>query len=95
DDNRPEDLVGSIHDDLMYCVMTRTWKLIHRRFHEDASELYCLEDDPRETRNVIQEFPDKRDELFRFLEKPGVMIDELVPAAGESEETKRLREMGY
>ncbi|MFH1999225.1 MAG: sulfatase, partial [Planctomycetota bacterium] len=40
DDNRPEDLAGGIHDDLMYCVMTRTWKLIHRRFHEDASELY-------------------------------------------------------
>jgi hypothetical protein len=94
DDNRPDHAQG-IYDDLMYCVMTRSWKLIHRHFNPEASELYRIDIDPKEQQNVIDQFPEKRDELFRFLEKPGIMIEELIPRGEEDEAARRLRELGY
>lgn len=94
DDNRPSHLTGK-HNDLMYCVMSQSWKLIHRRFQSDASELYRIDQDPAEQKNVIDQYPEKRNELFEFLKTPGVMIEELIPPAQETEELRRLRELGY
>jgi arylsulfatase A-like enzyme len=94
DDNRPDHAIG-IYNDLMYCVMTRSWKLIHRHFQPEASELYRIDIDPGEERNVIEDFPEKREELFGFLETPGIMIEKLIPRAEEDEAARRLRELGY
>ncbi|MFH2003069.1 MAG: sulfatase [Planctomycetota bacterium] len=98
DDNRPtreEFTEEGKYNDLMYCVMTRSWKLIHRYFHPEASELYRIDQDLQERENVIDQYPEKRDELFQFLERPGVMIEKLIPASEENEATQRLRELGY
>jgi hypothetical protein len=46
-------------------------------------------------RNVIDEFPQKRDELLSFLERPGVMIENLIPPPAEDDTIKRLRDLGY
>ncbi len=93
DDNRPAH-ARNIYNDLMYCVMTRSWKLIHRHFNREASELYRIDRDPLESRNVINQYPEKRDELFQFLKQPGIMIDKLIPPA-DNEASKRLKELGY
>ena len=86
----------------MYCVISDDrregggiWKLIHRRFHEENSELYRLDRDPAEERNVIEEYRDVRDRLFRFLEPEGIMIEELIRPSRDSEAQKRLRQLGY
>ncbi|MBU0754347.1 MAG: sulfatase [Planctomycetes bacterium] len=94
DDNRPYHAQGK-YEDLMYCVMNRSWKLIFRRFNTDESELYKIDEDPKELENVINKYPEIRDSLLEFLKKPGVMIDELIQAAPQTEELDRLRELGY
>jgi arylsulfatase A-like enzyme len=40
-------------DDFLYCAMDARWKLVYRPAHPEASELFDLEHDPRETRNVF------------------------------------------
>ena len=94
DDNRPDSAEG-IYNDLLYCVMTRDWKLIHRHFNPKASELYRLDQDPNELYNVIDQYPEKRDELFEFLEIPGVMIEKLIPRGSDNEAMERLNQLGY
>ncbi len=97
DDNRPKhaDEEGNIYNDLMYTVIKGPWKLIHHRFHEDESMLFNLDEDPRELRNVIDQFPDKRKELMKFLKQPRVMIEKLIPKAEESEASDKLDKLGY
>ena len=94
DDNRPSH-AKDIYNDLMYCVIKGPWKLIHRRFNPEHSELYRLDQDPLEKNNVIDQFPDKRKELFEFLDQPGIMIEKLIPSKYDSEQSQRLKELGY
>jgi arylsulfatase A-like enzyme len=101
DDNRPRHAEESdIHNDLMYCVISEVpgreglWKLIHRRYHTDSSELYRLDRDPKEERNVINEYPDVRDKLFGIIDQPGIMIDKLIPRA-ENQASNQLQQLGY
>ncbi len=75
--------------------MTRDWKLIHRHFNPKASELYRLDQDPNELYNVIDQYPEKREELFEFLEIPGVMIEKLIPRGSDNEAMERLNQLGY
>lgn len=42
-------------DDFLYCAMDARWKLVYRPAHPEASELFDLESDPRETRNRFAE----------------------------------------
>lgn len=46
------------------------WKLIHfgNTLSEGREELYNLKNDPNETKNVMKDFPEVRDELFKKLE---------------------------
>ena len=94
DDNRP-DHAKDVNNDLMYCVMNRSWKLIWRHFQPEASELYRIDTDPREKKNVIHEHPEVRDRLFKYLKQPGIMIEELIPRAEDDDVTRRLKELGY
>ena len=94
DENRPEKAVG-IYNDLLYCVIKDDWKLIYRHFHPEASELYRLDKDPMERDNVIHQYPEKRDELYRFLEKPGIQIEKLIPRTTDRDRVERLNQLGY
>lgn len=95
DTNRPDEFANSRYDDQLYCVMTRDWKLIHHFYNPDASELFHLKEDPGEMRNVIYEFPEKRDELMKYLERPGIMVEKLIPATEDPEALERLKDLGY
>jgi arylsulfatase A-like enzyme len=94
DDNRSA-LVEDRFNDLFYCILSQGWKLTYRRFDPGASELYCLDRDPGELKNVIKDFPEKREELLSLIQRPGVMIESLIPPPPDDDAAKRLKDMGY
>jgi arylsulfatase A-like enzyme len=83
-------------DALLYAVMDREWKLIHRPQDPAGSELYHLADDPHEQRNLFR--PDHPqaarlraalDELQPYPRRPPA------PAVLYPEVLERLRALGY
>ena len=56
-------------DDLLYCAMDRTWKLIYRYSYPDESELYNLADDPHELNNLFARYPDQVRRLKAVLDE--------------------------
>jgi len=97
DDNRPKhaESEDNIYNDLMYTVIKGPWKLIYHRYHEEASMLFRLDEDPREENNVIDRFPEIRDELMKILRTEGIMIEKLIPRAPDSDASDRLNKLGY
>lgn len=87
-------LPPSQQDDL-YVVMDRRWKLIHHRLRPEESELYDLERDPLETRNLYAQQPGEVARLRAFLTERDAL--RLVPAAGSAErpDAARLEALGY
>jgi len=87
-------------DDLLYCMMDRSWKLIYRPRRPDRSELYDLASDPLETRNRQD---DRADEVRRLRDRLLALdpfVDAPFPAtpgtAPVDEDTrKRLEALGY
>jgi len=49
------------------CVTNNEWKYVERQ--EEGSLLYHLIDDPEETRNVIEDYPEQAGELARVMEQ--------------------------
>jgi arylsulfatase A-like enzyme len=95
-DNNLRDGTLVRNQDLMYCVTDGTWKLIHRQFNPDQSELYNLKTDPGELRNVIDQYPKEHERLMQLLEQTGGRIDELIEAAPENPDVlQRLKDLGY
>lgn len=84
----------SQRDDL-YVVMDRRWKLIHHRRQPELSELYDLELDPGETRNVAAEQPRVVARLRAFLAERDAL--RLVPVSPHHErpDRSRLEALGY
>lgn len=56
-------------DDLLYCAMDRTWKLIYRYSYPDESKLYNLADDPRELNNLFTRQPEQVRRLKALLDE--------------------------
>jgi hypothetical protein len=77
--------------------MDRRYKLIHHRDRPENSELYDLESDPAELRNVAHERPDELRRLLATLEPSGAM--DLVPQMPaeplDEEALEKLRSLGY
>ncbi len=83
-------------DDLMYCMMDRTWKLIYRQLRPGESELYNLGDDPRETTNLFQSQPLKAKPFLEELRKRQCFVDKPFGTTdGDSEALDRLKSLGY
>lgn len=85
-------------DDLLHCVMDGSWKLIYRPRRPAESELYCLDTDPWEIRNLYKEedLPPRARELLAelkridpFVAKPFGKVKE------DSEAMKHLKALGY
>ncbi len=94
DSNKPAHIEDP-YNDLMYSVTTDSWKLIYRSMNPERSELYRIDEDPREERNVISKFPEMRARLLKLIQKPGIMIDQLIPPASGSDAAKQLEDLGY
>ena len=85
-----------LQDDL-FCVVAMPWKLILHRLSPSNSELYNLNDDPSELRNVIENYPAVAERLTAQLEASGMMHIQIEdPEAPMDDDTAdKLRALGY
>ncbi len=67
------------------------WKL-HQYFEDGGLELYNLQDDPGETTNLCQKFPQKKKELFRRLQQWQEKIGAPVPGEPNPEFDRRIEQ---
>lgn len=83
--------------DLLFVVMDQRWKLIHHRDEPANDELYDLDSDPGELRNVASEFPGQRTRLLRNLRVSGATeIRAVEPGrTQDAEERSQLEALGY
>ena len=58
-------------DNLSYCAMDRTWKLIYRYTYPEYSELFNVREDPHELKNVAAEHPEELRRLKQYLDECG------------------------
>lgn len=83
-------------DGLLYCAMDRSWKLIYRPRHPDESELYNLDADPLETKNLYKQATYQARRLQDMLNAYNGYVDkpfEKGPTGSEALEA--LRSLGY
>ena len=83
------------NDDLLFCAMNRTWKLVYRPRRPERSELYDIVRDPRETRNIYKDASAEASGLLSFLRKSGGFVDRPFGQGQDEEALERLRSLGY
>jgi arylsulfatase A-like enzyme len=88
---------GRPKDDLLYCAMDRTWKLIYRYSYPDESELYNLAEDPHELKNLFARQPAQVRRLQAILdEHDGYVTAPFTEAELPDDATLRaLQSLGY
>jgi arylsulfatase A-like enzyme len=82
-------------DDLLYCAMDGSWKLIYKPRNPDSSELYDLTRDPDEARNLYH--PTHREvlRLREILDESGGYVDQPFGDGVDEDVIERLRALGY
>lgn len=83
------------NDDLLHCAMDRSWKLIYRPSRPDLSELYNIDRDPAETRNLYESEVMERERLVAVLQRSGGFVDRPFGEGSDPEALERLRSLGY
>jgi arylsulfatase A-like enzyme len=83
------------NDDLLFCAMDRSWKLIYRPLHPEFSELFYLPDDPGEKENLYDPNHPQAQRLLRFLEQSGGFVDSPFGDSLDEDTLERLRALGY
>ncbi|MDP8247681.1 MAG: sulfatase-like hydrolase/transferase [Candidatus Tritonobacter lacicola] len=82
------------------CIQNNRWKLVHD-FRTGRSDLYDLETDPWETKNLYGKHPAIEENMGRILKERGSVVlapvkDDLLPESGyRSIVNKKLRALGY
>jgi arylsulfatase A-like enzyme len=96
DYHAPRDLPPQ-QKDRLHCMTDGDWKLIYHHDSPEHSELYNLDDDPRETRNVADLHPAQAARLLSALEASGAMHVEIVKPEGplDPEALEKLESLGY
>ena len=88
-------LPANCRDDL-FCVMDKKWKLIWHKHQPGNVELFDLEEDPEEVKNVAADHPDQVERLKRVLDERGSFNVPFDPEVdGQSNRTQLLIELGY
>lgn len=86
-------------DDFLYAAMDQEWKLIYRPTNPDASELYNLSRDPKESQNLYAERPEEAQRLLEILARHEPWVITPFLPAGDSEDLAAIREaltaLGY
>jgi len=80
-----------------YAVISGKWKYIEAR-DEGTQELFDMEQDPREKKNLAADFPEKVGELSAVLQKIVRNLSDQASSANQSvsdEDAERLRSIGY
>lgn len=80
-----------------HMVRSERWKLIvYEGTHRDYAELYDLQNDPGETTDVAEEYPDQRDALFAAFDAWRKQIPLEAPTQDLTpEDIENLRALGY
>jgi choline-sulfatase len=85
-----------VKDDRLFVVTDGTWKYIYHVLRPEESELYNLQDDPRELTNLHEFRPEEVKRLRADLRSrdcfPG---GEISPGPMSAEDLERLRSLGY
>ncbi|MCP4590439.1 MAG: sulfatase-like hydrolase/transferase [bacterium] len=82
-------------DELLHCMMDKSWKLIYRPLHPEKSELYHLDNDPRETNNLFAQEPEQAARLLAELEQLDPFVAGPFGAGTDQEALDHLRSLGY
>jgi len=83
------------NDDLLHCVMDRSWKLIYKPNRPEQSELYHLETDPGETKNLYAQQSEQAARLQSELEELNAFVDGPFGEGTDEDVLDRLRSLGY
>ena len=96
DDHSPKArrLPPKTYDNLFVATDGR-WKLIHHHEKPANDELFDLEADPGETRNVASEHPEERQRLLAYLEAREPWNVQAPGAAAPAPSSDALHELGY
>lgn len=71
-------------------VISQRWKLLE--FHEDGrQELYHLEQDPSESKDVISDYPEKAGELTRMLNDWRKSVDAQMPTPNPQYDSEKIK----
>ena len=82
--------------DNLFCVSDGRWKLIHHGQHPENSELFDLENDPLELRNLASTHPQHVTRLRAFLEETRAMeVRAEVGGEEDAAAAARLHGLGY
>ena len=82
-------------DDILYSLTDGAWKLIYRPNAPDTSELYHLEEDPGEMRNLFGEGVEQQRRLVDALIELDPFVEGPFGEAADEEVLERLRSLGY
>jgi arylsulfatase A-like enzyme len=88
-DEHATDLPPPCKDNL-FCAMDRRWKLIWHQTRPENDELFDLQSDPLELKNVASEHPDVVERLRKWIEGHGATV---IKAPGERVEDPKIREL--
>jgi arylsulfatase A-like enzyme len=83
------------NDDLLHCVMDRSWKLIYKPSNPEQSELYNLAADPGEMENLYTEDHPEVGRLFAALEEMDAWVNEPFGEGDDRDVLDRLEALGY
>ncbi|MBN1488834.1 MAG: sulfatase [Phycisphaerae bacterium] len=82
--------------DRLYCVMDRDWKLIFHELRPAESDVFYLEVDPNEEKNVVVQYPEQSHRLLMVLLAMAGEADKLSLNLGADDDAmKALEELGY
>jgi len=82
-------------DDILYALIDGVWKLIYRPNAPETSELYHLEEDPGEARNLFGEGVEQERRLVDALLEMDPFVEGPFGEAADEEVLERLRSLGY
>lgn len=83
-------------DDLLYCAMDSRWKLIYRPTNPPYSELYNLDEDPAESRNLYATAGKPRQRLMAALREFDGFVDQPFGHGDMDPDVReRLESLGY
>ncbi|REK25373.1 MAG: DUF4976 domain-containing protein [Planctomycetota bacterium] len=84
-------------DDMLFGICDGRWKYLHHFHHETESELYDLENDPGERKNLYGDPQQRRQaaRLLKLLLERDLMPGKRRSEAMAAEDIERLRSLGY
>lgn len=82
-------------DENLFAVTDGRWKLIYHELRPENHELFDLDADPRELRNVAQDHPEQLARLETFLLERGAMEVEPPGTGGAVPDASALYSLGY